>query len=165
MALPRLRYLSAQAAELQFSQMTLKYCIVISEICFCSVALQSAAPLLNRTGFGCSSGRSKKKSWKNSFNAFNLYSFSFTFHLLLFPSSLAILSADFFIINIGFTSWLYSRNALDFSRQDPEFKFPMQATEESTLVTGENEKQFNFLSHKQGTLIISFFVFSSLGLS
>lgn len=127
-------YLRA-ACKMQFSQMTLKYCIVISEICFCSVALQSAAPLLNRTGFGCSSGWSRRKkknekkirqkSWKNSFNAFNLYSF-FVYIPFIIISLLARHSHRgyfFFIINIGFTSWLCLRNALDFLRQDPEFNF------------------------------------------
>jgi hypothetical protein len=65
--------------KMQFSQMTLKYCIVISEICFCSVAVQSRAArtlISNWLMFKQGSKQSKKKrSSKNSFNAFNLNSF------------------------------------------------------------------------------------------
>lgn len=93
--------------KMQFSQMTLKYCIVISEICFCSVALQSSTALRIELVERCF--RQQKRSWKNSFNAFNLDSFSFTFHLYYFPSPSILI----FNINIEFTSWLCSRNALD----------------------------------------------------
>ena len=96
--------------KMQFSQMTLKYCIVISEICFCSVATSKAprTAFVNWTGCDVSDEEKKKRRRKNSFNAFNLHSFFVYIPFIIFPFCLSLSN-----INIGFTSWLCSRNALD----------------------------------------------------
>lgn len=92
--------------QMQFSQMTLKYCIVISEICFCSVALQSGSRWIELVGM-LRATRAAKRSRKNSFNAFNLDSF-----FVYIPFFISLSPGLCFNINIGFSSWLYSRNVL-----------------------------------------------------
>lgn len=79
--------------------------------------------------------------------------FSFTFHLLLFPSSPYIL---FFILILdSHLDCVRPCNALDFFQgRTLNLNFLCGAVERE-----RETKQFNFLSHKQRTLIIHFSVF------
>lgn len=132
--------------------MTLKYCIVICEICFCSVALK-AAPLKLWLWLFQIGG--KKRSWKNSFNAFNLDSF-FVYIPFIIISLLTVFSVFSLLILDPHLDCVCPLDALDFfPRQDPEFTFPWQRNKRRV----REKRQYSFLSHKQRTLIIHFFVF------